>query len=447
MTASCSKSISPDSITGMIFAMEGIKNTMVLLNGPMGCKFYHSTTSGHLMKRPDLKLSAGRAAEKGHVEYDVLNNYFFRQPRVPSTYLDGYDYVYGTSEKVEAALNYFRDNFSFDLMVVAASPGASLIGDELTELARRALPDIPTVVLESPGYSEYFSDGYDRALDQLIRQLRPHFGPKKPGRGKPRVNLLGLSVWQRYWEGDKEELTRLLELLGAEVNACPCAGSSLEEVLSLPDADLNLLIYPEMGRETAARLEEYFGTPCYVFPGPPVGFAATEKALREIGELLGLDPAAALEDSERARAECWFALNKLDEMSYLSTLRSFAVEGMDSTVYSYVSFLTDYLGMTPECVSLTGSPDAGMREALGKVLRKCRAEGALTKDILDSRAELVYADANTISALCTRHDAFSGIEISLPGMGYTDIVKKTHLGVRGALFLTEQTVNGLMSKI
>ena len=38
-------SIHPDGITGMIFAMEGIKNAVVLLNGPMGCRFYHSTTS------------------------------------------------------------------------------------------------------------------------------------------------------------------------------------------------------------------------------------------------------------------------------------------------------------------------------------------------------------------------------------------------------------------
>jgi hypothetical protein len=32
-------------------------------------------------------------------------------------------------------------------------------------------------------------------------------------------------------------------------------------------------------------------------------------------------------------------------------------------------------------------------------------------------------------------------------MGYVDFVKKTHLGLRGALFLTEQAVNGLMSRI
>ena len=40
MTKPCTKSISPDSITGMIFAAEGIRNVIVLLNGPMGCKFY-----------------------------------------------------------------------------------------------------------------------------------------------------------------------------------------------------------------------------------------------------------------------------------------------------------------------------------------------------------------------------------------------------------------------
>ena len=33
------------------------------------------------------------------------------------------------------------------------------------------------------------------------------------------------------------------------------------------------------------------------------------------------------------------------------------------------------------------------------------------------------------------------------GMGYTDIVPKTHMGTHGALFLIEQVINGLMSKI
>ena len=134
-------------------------------------------------------------------------------------------------------------------------------------------------------------------------------------------------------------------------------------------------------------------------------------------------------------------------MNYLSGGSSFAVEGMDSVVLAYARFLTEYLGLTPECVSLTGSADAAMRSQLHELLQSCRAEEAEARDILDSRAELVFADANTIAALHTRQDAFSGIEISLPGMGYVDFVKKTHLGLRGAMFLTEQAVNGLMSRI
>ena len=42
----------------MIFAMEGIRNVIVLLNGPMGCTSYHSTTSAHLTKHPPLKSTS-----------------------------------------------------------------------------------------------------------------------------------------------------------------------------------------------------------------------------------------------------------------------------------------------------------------------------------------------------------------------------------------------------
>ena len=38
-------------------------------------------------------------------------------------------------------------------------------------------------------------------------------------------------------------------------------------------------------------------------------------------------------------------------------------------------------------------------------------------------------------------------EARMPSMGYTDLLPKTHLGVNGALFLIEQVLNGLMSKI
>ena len=71
-------------------------------------------------------------------------------------------------------------------------------------------------------------------------------------------------------------------------------------------------------------------------------------------------------------------------------------------------------------------------------------EDSLKKDILSTDAELVFADGNIIAKLKARHLDFSGIEISMPTLGYTDVIPKTHLGLSGGLMLCEQIINGLM---
>ena len=411
-----------DSMTGMIFAAEGLAGTVTLLNGPMGCKFYHSTTAGFL----NMQLPVGER---------LFDDYFFRQSRVPCTWLDGDDYVYGTSDQIRGALAYLREHVPLELLVIVDSPGASLIGDDLVSLCAEELPGVPAVVLESPGYSQTFDDGYARAGLEILRQgfaddLRAAGNavaressaagnaPAPARSGRPRVNLLGLSIWQRYFDGDKQELIRLLGLIGADAGVTFLAGASPEEIRSMGDADLNVVVFPERGLEQARYLQEQTGTPYYVFEGLPLGFSAVEKGFREIAEILGTDPAPLLEESERARALAFFKIRAIHESSGMPEGALFHVAGDPAQVRAYTSFLTDHLGMLPAD---------------------------------EEEAELVFGDANTIAALMTRRDggrdAFCGIEINLPGMGYTDLIPKTHLGVQGALFLIEQVLNGLMSRL
>ena len=169
MTGSGLNSILPDCTTGAIFAVEGIQNAVVLLNGPMGCRFYHSTTSQFLAIRPILYLPMTEGGEKVPVDYNYLNDWFFRQERVPCTWLDGRDFVYGTKDKVLEALAYIRDHVAFDLLAIVDSPGASLIGDALLEPARGILGD-KVVLLESPGWSASFEDGASYAALELLRK-------------------------------------------------------------------------------------------------------------------------------------------------------------------------------------------------------------------------------------------------------------------------------------
>ena len=416
MTGRCSKSITPDSLTGVIFALEGMRNAVVLLNGPMGCRFYHSTTSRFLLTRPLLKLPARENGEKVPVDYNYLNSWFFRQERVPCTCLDGYDYVYGTKEKVREALTFIRDSVDLDLLAIVNSPGASLIGDDLRETAADVLGPGKTVTVETAGFSETIASGWSRAALALLQQVGTELWQKQPPeeRTGKRVNLLGLSIWQRYFEGDLSELRRLFSLCGVEMNAALCADCSVGELARMPDADLNVVLDLEAGTAAARFLEERCGTPFIVCEGLPVGFSATERTFAEICAALGVSCEALKEESERARALAWYRIEQVYATSGKPRGVTFCVEGSEAQRRAYTAFLTDYLGMEPS------DPE---------------------------RAELVFGDANLIAELMLKNRRFGGIEISLPGMGYIDLVPKTHMGIRGALFLIEQVLNGLMSRL
>lgn len=459
MTENCTRNIAsdgiinPDSITGMIFASEGVRGAVTLLNGPMGCKFYHSTTSQFLMDRPPLYLPAGPKGRKTPVSYQFYDSWFFRQSQVPCTWLDGEDYIYGTADQVRDALVYLRENLAFSLLVLINAPGASLIGDSLEEMAHGILPAARIIVLESPGYSEHFCDGYSLAAEEILRQgflaEWKKAGERKEtareGRKKgtsPSVNLFGLSIWQRYFEGDREELTRLLELMGIRVNCVMAAGCDAEEIGRIPEADLNIVLYPERGLTSAAMLNRELGMPYYVCRKLPVGFDAAEQMAEDVAGRLGVSADPVLAESEKARARAFSRIRPVHEISGLPEGTLFSIEGNSSEVFSYAAFLQEYLGMIPDVLSVTEGNSSADAETETEAVR-----AALCGSMTETAAELVFGNANAIAMLKTRTEAFCGIEISNPGMGYTDFVPKTHLGIRGALFLIEQVINGLMSRL
>ncbi|MBS6695442.1 MAG: oxidoreductase, partial [Firmicutes bacterium] len=100
--------------------------------------------------------------------------------------------------------------------------------------------------------------------------------------------------------------------------------------------------------------------------------------------------------------------------------------------------------MTADSISLI---DRGLNEndfnRLTALLRQTSMTSSLEKDILETDAELVFADGNIIAKLKALGRDFSGVEISLPSLGYTDVIPKTHLGPAGGLLLCEQIINGM----
>ncbi|MCL2336444.1 MAG: nitrogenase component 1 [Firmicutes bacterium] len=422
--------ITPDSFSGVIFALEGVSRSVLLLNGPTGCKFYHAAISDtQAIRRPAFDPPI------------YPEQWFFRQPRVPCTYLDSSDYIYGARDKLTEALNFLRANVSFDLLCIVNSPGAALIGDDLRGIAAGAITDKPVIVVETPGFSSDICTGYETGVNALLRQL-----PLEPsGPIAPRtVNMLGLSIYHRNYLGDIRELKRLLALGGISVNCVLGADCDLQSIRRLPQAALNIVIHPEYGLKTARYLQERFGTTYYVCAGPPIGFAATETFIHDLCGQLAVDDAACRTDCGRARARAYPFISRVNALTGLPKGVPFAVEGTYSELYAYLSFLVRYLGMIPDCVSVQNPGSDCFRDRLTALCAEFGALESLERDMMQTNAELVFGSGGTIAGLKLRQHQFTGIETCLPTLGYIDVIPKTHLGVRGALTLVEQVLNGIL---
>ena len=429
MTNNCLKNITPDSFSGLVFAMEGIDNTVVLINGPTGCKFYHSAISD--------------SQSIHQYEFDPLNfpeKFYFGQPRVPCTWLDSKDYVYGSMDKLTEALDFLCSNVSFELLAIINSPGASLIGDNLKDIVRRRVKEKKCVIIETPGFSQNLCAGYETASIEIMKQLCISESKGKTSK----VNILGLSIFHKNYRGDIKEIERLFKMCNIEINCFLCSGCSVQSIEKIPEACLNIVLNPEYGCETAYFLKETYGTPCYVCNGPPIGFEATEKFIKDVCNIINRDYSLFMEESGKARADAYSSISRVNSLTGLPKGVNFSIEGYFSEIYSYTSFLVKYFGMILESASVLDEERDVYKDSTINLLKELNFEGALKMDILDTESELVFANGNTIAQLKLEGKAFSGIEISLPSLGYIDVIPKTQLGLKGALMITEQVLNGLM---
>lgn len=434
MTNTYLTNITPDGISGLIFAFEGIKNAATLLNGPTGCKFYHSATSDNQLLR------------KG--DFDPLHYpelWYFGQSRVPCTFLDKRDYVYGSEDKLREAILFIEEEVKPDILFIVNTPGAALIGDDLERISRETDADLPIITVETPGYSidmrEGFHLAYRKVFDFVLDKVTTRQGIIKNKR--KRVNLLGLTLFHKYCQGDAEEMKRMLSLMGVDVCCMLGLNSSLAEIKSMPEADLNIVVDPNYGKKAAIYLKEKYGTPFIDIGMLPIGFKASETLISLVAKELELDFKAVMEDSERIRAACYVHLQRINSLTGLPKGTCFAVSGWATQVLGYTKFLIEYLGMVAETVNIVGEADYDIILKIEELLRENDMSKALERNIDESEAEIVLADGNIIGRLKAMGKNFSGIETALPSLGYVDIVPKTHLGNKGAMLLIEQILNGL----
>lgn len=268
------------ALTGAAAFFAGMKGCAVIVNGPLWCYLF----------------------TQRHIEQTQSNI----SHRMQCTQLDNDAIVFGAEAYLREALQPYIAHPPALLAVISGS-SASLIGDDVGAIVRAAGVTCPIVSLDSGGLIGSFADGWRRAscaaLEVLLRATEPSVR-----RG---VNLIGMTSSYYNGENDARELVCLLTRAGYEVRHVFGCGMRPEDVDSLAQAELNIVVHDELGLAAAEYLEERCGMP-YIAPLPPYGRAGTRRWLEEICAVLPPPQmAAAMAEIHAAERRDFLRINDL----------------------------------------------------------------------------------------------------------------------------------------
>ncbi len=423
------KNVQADGFTGVLLACESIFDGSVILHGPTGCRGHHSAFSERAFPR-----------DSSPEKLNFFEPFYFGQPRIPTTYLDGDDFVFGAREKlVQAIKEVLKRNPS--LIAVVNSPGAALIGDNIVQCTAEAGVQIPCAVIEMPAFSCLLAEGYQQGLMAVLQSLGL---PAQPHAEKT-VALIGLSIVHRHWSGSIGELRRLLALCGIEVVCAVGAGSAVADYLRIPRASCYAVVHDEYADKIVPWLvKQYGGRAVAGALGAPVGFTATEAWVKAVAGALDADPNPALEDIRMQRRHVSRLINQVTGAAAQLKGMSFAVKADPSIALPLVRWLYEYLGMYPVSVEIIDYPATTLAMQLRTWLESIGCGDAWQKSWQNSQPDLLFAEGEE-SAQSRVTGSCGVVDLMLPVGPCLDVVPKTMLGVVGSAWLIEWILRELSS--
>jgi light-independent protochlorophyllide reductase subunit B len=240
-------------------------------------------------------------APQGDTYADLLFTMIERRdhrPPVTYTTFQARDLGKDTAELFQKSARDAYDRFQPQAIIVGASCTAELIQDDPAGLAETMGLPCPVIPLELPSYSRKENWGASETFYQIVRNLAdkerrplPAVGPNGPRR--PLANILGPTALGFRHRDDVNEISRLLNSIGVDVNLVAPLNATPADLARLGEADFNICLYPEIAAQACSWLERTFRQK--TVKTVPIGVNATREFVAEVCAVAGIAPPADLD--------------------------------------------------------------------------------------------------------------------------------------------------------
>ena len=212
---------------------------------------------------------------------------------VPCTNAGESEIVFGGEAKLATVIEGAFKVIDADLYVVLTGCTSDIIGDDIAQVTSQYQEhDKPIVYVETGGFKSNNYVSHETVVNGIIDQYVDKFKVSS-SKIKGLVNVFATIPYQdAFWNGNLEELKRILEGIGLTVNILFGAESGgVAEWKTIPQAEFNIVVSAWAGLAIAQHLASKYGTPYTHFPYLPIGGLETTKFLRQVATFGALDSA------------------------------------------------------------------------------------------------------------------------------------------------------------